>query len=116
MIVLPSLTKEHPMGAVKQGSYETPVNQRCHCYGTLMTLLWQLYGRLLPPKTLKLLGILALGAFLPGSGVAGSYGAGISNSQWYLAESVFECSLVHEVPGYGRAVFSHRAGEKLSFS
>lgn len=66
-------------------------------------------------KTLKLLGILALGAFLPGSGVAGSYGAGISNSQWYLAESVFECSLVHEVPGYGRAVFSHRAGEKLSF-
>ncbi|WP_417519269.1 flagellar protein MotY [Marinobacter sp.] len=63
----------------------------------------------------KLPGVLALGFFLPGSGLAGSYGAGISNSQWYLAESVFECSLVHEVPGYGRAVFRHRAGENLSF-
>ncbi|WP_372965553.1 OmpA family protein [Marinobacter sp.] len=47
--------------------------------------------------------------------VASSYGAGIENSQWYLSESVFECSLVHEVPGYGRAVFSHRAGEDLAF-
>ncbi|WP_138436146.1 flagellar protein MotY [Marinobacter shengliensis] len=46
---------------------------------------------------------------------ATSYGAGIENSQWYLSESVFECSLVHEVPGYGRAVFRHRAGEALSF-
>ncbi len=47
--------------------------------------------------------------------LATSYGAGIENSQWYLSESVFECSLVHEVPGYGRAVFRHRAGEALSF-
>ncbi len=47
--------------------------------------------------------------------LAASYGAGIENSQWYLSESVFECSLVHDVPGYGRAVFSHRAGENLSF-
>ncbi|MFO8140654.1 MAG: OmpA family protein [Marinobacter sp.] len=47
--------------------------------------------------------------------LAASYGAGVENSQWYLSESVFECSLVHDVPGYGRAVFSHRAGEKLSF-
>lgn len=46
---------------------------------------------------------------------AASYGAGIENSQWYLSQSVFECTLVHEVPGYGRAVFKHRAGEKLSF-
>jgi len=68
-----------------------------------------------PKIALNLLAILALGVFLPGYGVAGSYGAGISDSQWYLAESVFECSLVHEVPGYGRAVFRHRAGEELSF-
>ncbi len=47
--------------------------------------------------------------------LASSYGAGIENSQWYLADSVFECSLVHEVPGYGRAVFQHRAGEQLTF-
>lgn len=45
---------------------------------------------------------------------ASSYGAGIENSQWYLSESVFECSLVHEVPGFGRAVFQHRAGEQLT--
>ena len=52
---------------------------------------------------------------LPATAQAASYGAGIENSQWYLAESVFECRLVHEVPGYGRAVFNHRAGENLGF-
>lgn len=46
---------------------------------------------------------------------AESYGAGIENSQWYLSESVFECSLVHQVPGFGRAVLRHRAGEQLGF-
>ena len=46
---------------------------------------------------------------------ASSYGAGIENSQWYLSESVFECALIQDVPGYGRAVFSHRAGEQLAF-
>ncbi|KPP97154.1 OmpA family protein [Marinobacter sp. HL-58] len=46
---------------------------------------------------------------------AATYGAGIENSQWYLSESVFECTLVHQVPGYGRAVFRHKAGESLSF-
>lgn len=66
-------------------------------------------------KTLNFLAPLVLGTTLSGLGVAGNYGAGIENSQWYLTESVFECSLVHEVPGYGRAVFRHRAGEKLSF-
>ncbi|HEY9119947.1 MAG TPA: OmpA family protein [Marinobacter sp.] len=46
---------------------------------------------------------------------AATYGAGIENSQWYLSESVFECTLVHQVPGYGRAIFRHRAGESLTF-
>lgn len=60
--------------------------------------------------------VCALAAVLaPQSLYATSYGAGIENSQWYLSESVFECRLVHEVPGYGRAVFNHRAGENLSF-
>jgi len=69
-------------------------------------------------------------AFLRGAVVSGSfcalmaapaavqsatYGAGIENSQWYLSESVFECTLVHQVPGYGRAVFRHKAGESLAF-
>jgi len=62
-----------------------------------------------------LLGTLLLGMALSAPLQAASYGAGIENSQWYLTESVFECSLVHEIPGYGRAVFRHRAGEDLSF-
>jgi outer membrane protein OmpA-like peptidoglycan-associated protein len=57
---------------------------------------------------------LACSALAPGLQAA-TYGAGIENSQWYLSQSVFECTLVHEVPGYGRAVFKHRAGENLSF-
>lgn len=64
---------------------------------------------------MTLLAACLVGLFLPANGLAASYGAGIENSQWYLAESVFECRLVHEVPGYGRAVFYHRAGENLSF-
>ncbi|MDI9245152.1 OmpA family protein [Marinobacter sp. CHS3-4] len=52
---------------------------------------------------------------VPFAATAATYGAGIENSQWYLSQSVFECTLVHEVPGYGRAVFKHRAGEDLSF-
>lgn len=59
---------------------------------------------------------LAFAAVAPGLQAASStYGAGIENSQWYLSQSVFECTLVHDVPGYGRAVFKHRAGEDLSF-
>lgn len=63
--------------------------------------------------SLSLLGALALG--LAVSAEAASFGAGIENSQWYLSESIFECSLVHDVPGYGKAVFRHRAGERLTF-
>ena len=57
----------------------------------------------------------ALLPVMAGQALAASYGAGIENSQWYLSESIFECSLVHDVPGYGRAVFRHRAGEQLNF-
>ncbi len=51
----------------------------------------------------------------PVPALAGTYGAGIENSQWYLSESVFDCTLTHQVPGFGRAVFRHRAGESLGF-
>lgn len=66
-------------------------------------------------KKLAAAGVSVLFAVATAPVWATSYGAGIENSQWYLSESVFECSLVHEVPGYGRAVFRHRAGEALSF-
>ena len=57
---------------------------------------------------------LGVGLVAPAADAA-TYGAGIENSQWYLSQSVFECTLIHDVPGYGRAVFKHRAGEDLSF-
>jgi outer membrane protein OmpA-like peptidoglycan-associated protein len=48
-------------------------------------------------------------------GFSATFGAGIENSRWFLSESVFDCTLSHEVPGFGRAVFRHRAGENLGF-
>ena len=74
-----------------------------------MTLRAQLLVRYLPAA-------LLVGPLLSASALATSFGAGIENSQWYLTESVFECALVHQVPGYGRATFRHRAGENLLFS
>lgn len=52
-------------------------------------------------------------AGLPARGA--TYGAGIENSRWNLSSSLFECSLSHEVPRLGRAVFYRRAGEDLRF-
>ncbi len=65
------------------------------------------------PRTAMLASMVLMGA--SGTALASSFGAGIENSQWYVSESVFECAMVHEVPGYGRAVFRHKAGEQLSF-
>jgi outer membrane protein OmpA-like peptidoglycan-associated protein len=65
------------------------------------------------PRAAALTGALMAGA--SGLAQSSSFGAGIENSQWYVSESVFECALVHEVPGYGRAIFRHKAGEQLSF-
>ncbi|WP_094709329.1 OmpA family protein [Hahella sp. CCB-MM4] len=44
-----------------------------------------------------------------------TFSAGIEQSQWYLSSSIFECSLTHNIPRYGRAVFFHEAGEPLKF-
>ncbi|WP_111496520.1 flagellar protein MotY [Marinobacter bohaiensis] len=66
-------------------------------------------------RSLRPLLVVPLLAFPLTGTEAASYGAGIENSQWYLASSVFSCSLTHEVPGYGRAVFQHRAGDELRF-
>lgn len=66
---------------------------------------------------LRIIMLTALLVPVSGAAVAAgaSFGAGIENSQWYLSESVFDCTLTHEVPGYGRAIFRHRAGESLGF-
>ncbi len=64
----------------------------------------------------SLVALVAAGLFgFAGDALGRTYGAGLQNSEWYLSESVFDCTLTHQVPGYGRAVFSHRAGEDLSF-
>lgn len=76
-------------------------------------------GRCLRPRgPARLLTRLLAPALMLAGGhalAAGSYGAGIENSRWSLSESVFDCTLSHEIPGYGRAVFAHRAGERMQF-
>ncbi|MEX2474406.1 OmpA family protein [Marinobacter sp.] len=67
----------------------------------------------LSPRAAAPFGLLLLAA--SGFAQSSSFGAGIENSQWYVSESVFECALIHNVPGYGRAIFRHKAGEQLSF-
>ncbi|MFV1872546.1 MAG: OmpA family protein [Oleiphilus sp.] len=46
---------------------------------------------------------------------AKTYTAKLDQSQWYLSSSIFECSLVHDIPEYGKGVFFHEAGEELMF-
>lgn len=46
---------------------------------------------------------------------AKTYSAELDRSQWYLSSSIFECSLVHDIPYYGKGVFYHEAGENLRF-
>jgi len=41
--------------------------------------------------------------------------APMERSQWYISTSIFECSVVHDVPRYGQGVFYHEAGEDLRF-
>lgn len=43
------------------------------------------------------------------------FAAEIEQSQWYLSASIFECSLTHNIPEYGKGVFYHEAGEDLTF-
>ncbi len=46
---------------------------------------------------------------------AKTLGAKLDRSQWYLSSSIFECSLIHEIPHYGTGIFFHEAGETLRF-
>ena len=46
---------------------------------------------------------------------AKTFSAKLDQSQWYLSASIFECSLVHEIPYYGKGTFFHEAGETLKF-
>lgn len=46
---------------------------------------------------------------------AETYAAKMDKSQWYLTSSIFECTLIHDIPIYGQGVFFHEAGEDLLF-
>lgn len=54
-------------------------------------------------------------AFVSPTTNAATYTAKLDKSQWYASSSIFECSLVHEIPDYGKGVFFHEAGEDLKF-
>lgn len=58
---------------------------------------------------------LSLGLAYSQIATAVSFGSGIENSYWYPSGSIFECSITHDIPGFGRAVFYHEAGESLTF-
>lgn len=49
------------------------------------------------------------------AGTVSSYYAEIDVAGWQADSSVFECSLVQQIPGLGQAVFYHQAGESLRF-
>ncbi len=57
---------------------------------------------------------LALSSVLSQAGTL-TYVSGIENSQWYYSASIFECSITHTIPRYGKGVFYHEAGETLKF-
>lgn len=66
-----------------------------------------------PPAAWRVLSILVWLAAAPV--LATTYTNAINDSSWRAASSVFECRLEHEVPYFGKAVFSTRAGEGSRF-
>lgn len=44
-----------------------------------------------------------------------SFAGGPESTRWALSGTVFNCRFEQEVPGYGKAVFTQRAGEDLRF-
>lgn len=61
--------------------------------------------------------LIVLFGFLSSIGAvhAETFGAKLDRSQWYVSASIFECSIVHDIPMYGKGVFFHEAGETLRF-
>lgn len=80
--------------------------------GTLDTMTQRQFS--LRPSLAFLCGILLTGMPFQTQATL-TFTAGIEKSQWYLSASIFECSLTHTIPNYGRAVFYREAGEDLMF-
>lgn len=76
------------------------------------------YGRrLINKKQWPILSMLAIiSLFLPLNSYSFSYTNGIEQSSWRFEGSVFKCSIIHNMPFYGDAVFQMRAGESTTFA
>lgn len=61
---------------------------------------------------LSVLGVLlwVLGVGFTLNAYAQTYSAGFGQSHWAVASNPFACSLTHQIPGYGHAQLSHKAG------
>lgn len=44
-----------------------------------------------------------------------NFAGGPENTQWMLSGNIFECRFQQHLPGYGEAVFYHRAGQDVKF-
>ena len=69
---------------------------------------------------LRIVSILLLAGFALTSRAAESshtldYGGSVNTTEWSISGSVFDCRFEQNVPGYGTAVFFHRAGEDAVF-
>lgn len=66
-------------------------------------------------QVLRAISSVFVGALLAATTQASVYTNAINDGSWQAQSSVFECSLAHEVPLFGRAVFRTRAGETSNF-
>jgi len=60
--------------------------------------------------------IFLLMACTPVEAQAVRYGASLHESQWGATSSRMQCTLLHEIPKYGMALFTQNAGEEITFS
>ena len=44
-----------------------------------------------------------------------NFASGPENTQWMLSGNIFECRFQQRLPGYGEAIFYHRAGQDVMF-
>ncbi|WP_163832945.1 flagellar protein MotY [Spartinivicinus ruber] len=59
--------------------------------------------------------LAVVGSWSSDQTIAATFRAPLDNTQWQLEESIFECTLIQDIPRYGKAVFRHRAGERVGF-
>lgn len=59
--------------------------------------------------------LLSLALLSPALSQAVTFKAGLENTDWQLSASQFECELSQSIPDFGRAIFTHKAGETLEF-